>query len=151
MRQRELAEKRMEEEQDAWFAQAHPMVKPKKTWKEKCFARENGTDSSDGQGEFEIGEGSGMTKEDEATVQKGLDVNMVFVIPEEFCSSEMEVAELCAGVERVVFKRPPKLREHMKPLYIRGHLDGIPVGRMMVDGSASNNIMPMSLYEKLGH
>jgi hypothetical protein len=49
MRQRELAEKRMEEEWDAWFAQARPMAKPKKMCREMCLAQEeNGTDSSDG-------------------------------------------------------------------------------------------------------
>jgi hypothetical protein len=39
----------------------------------------------------------------------------------------------------------------MKPLYIKGHLDGVPVGRMMVDGGASVNIMPLTLFERLGH
>jgi hypothetical protein len=41
-----------------------------------------------------------------------------------------------------MFKRPVKPNEHMKPLYIKGHIDGVPMGRMMVDGSASVNIMP---------
>jgi hypothetical protein len=142
----------MEDERDAWFAQARPMIKPKKTWREKCFAREvNGTDSSEGQGEFEIWERSGMTKEDEDMAQPSLDINMVFVIPEEFHMLGTEIAELCVGVERAVFKRLPKLREHMKPLYIRGHMDGILIGRMMVDGGASINVMPMLLFEKLGH
>jgi hypothetical protein len=51
MRQRELAEKRMEEERDVWFARARPMTKPNKTWREKRLDREeDGTDSSEGQG-----------------------------------------------------------------------------------------------------
>jgi hypothetical protein len=83
--------------------------------------------------------------------QPGMDVNMVSVIPEEFHASKMEIAEQCVGVERAVFKRPPKLGEHVKPLYIKGHLDNVPDGRMMVDGGASVNIMPVSLFEKLGH
>jgi hypothetical protein len=73
----------MEEERDAWFAQAHHMTKPKKTWREKRLAREeDGTDNSEGQGEFEIGESSGATKENKTPTQPSLDVNMVFVIPE---------------------------------------------------------------------
>jgi hypothetical protein len=152
MRQWELAEKQMEEERDAWFAQARPMANPKKTWREKHLAREdNGTDSSEGQGEYEIGEGNGTTKEDEPTTQPSLDINMVFVIPEEFRAPETKIVELCTGVERAVFERPPKLAEHMKPSYIRGHLDGVPVGRMRVDGGASINIMHVSLFEKLDH
>jgi hypothetical protein len=103
------------------------------------------------QGEFEIGEGNDTTKEDEPTTQPSLDINMVFVIPGEFCVPLMKIAELCARVERAVFERPPKLGEHMKPLYIKGHLDGVPVGRMMVDGGTSVNIMPVLLFEKLSH
>jgi hypothetical protein len=38
----------------------------------------------------------------------------------------------------------------MRPLYVKGHIDGIPVGRMMIDGGASVNIMPVALFEKLG-
>jgi hypothetical protein len=39
----------------------------------------------------------------------------------------------------------------MKPLFIRGHLDGTPVEHMLVDGGASINILPLSLFKKLGH
>jgi hypothetical protein len=50
-----------------------------------------------------------------------------------------------------VFEKPAKMGEHMNPLYIKGHLDGKPVGRMMVDEGASINIMPLVLFEILGH
>jgi hypothetical protein len=56
---------------------------------------------------------------------------------------------LCA--EGAVFEKPEKLGEHMKPLFIRGHLDGTPVGHMLVDGGASLNIMPLSVFKSLGH
>jgi hypothetical protein len=39
----------------------------------------------------------------------------------------------------------------MKPLYIWGHLDGVLMNRMLVDGGACVNIMPGSVFEKLGH
>jgi hypothetical protein len=39
----------------------------------------------------------------------------------------------------------------MKPLFIKGHINGRPVGRMMVAGGASNNIMLTLMFEKLGH
>ena len=38
----------------------------------------------------------------------------------------------------------------MKALYIRGHINGKPVSRMLVDGVAIVNLMPYSLYKKLG-
>jgi hypothetical protein len=40
---------------------------------------------------------------------------------------------------------------HMKPLFIRGHLDGMPVGHMLMDGGASVNILSLSLFKKLDH
>jgi hypothetical protein len=76
---------------------------------------------------------------------------MVFAIPTEFREPDSEVAELVAGVERVVFKNPNRVGEHMKPLYIWGHLDRASVGCMMVDHSASINIMPLNLFKKLRH
>jgi hypothetical protein len=39
----------------------------------------------------------------------------------------------------------------MKPLYIKGHLDGVLVSRMLVDGGVCVNIMPCSVFEKLGY
>jgi hypothetical protein len=38
----------------------------------------------------------------------------------------------------------------MKPLFIWGPLDGTPIGHMLVDGGASINILPLSLFKKLG-
>jgi hypothetical protein len=39
----------------------------------------------------------------------------------------------------------------MKPLFIKGHLNSRPMGRIMVDGGVSVNIMSLSVFEKLGH
>jgi hypothetical protein len=50
-----------------------------------------------------------------------------------------------------VFEKPEKLGQHMKPLYIKGHLDGKPVSRMLVDDGACVNIMSYAVFEKLGH
>jgi hypothetical protein len=58
---------------------------------------------------------------------------------------------LALGVERVVFENPDEQGQHMKPLYIKGHLDREPVNRMLVDGSACVNIMMYAVFEKLGH
>jgi hypothetical protein len=38
----------------------------------------------------------------------------------------------------------------MKPLYVRGHIDGMPISRMLVDGGAAINLMPYSVFKKLG-
>jgi hypothetical protein len=50
-----------------------------------------------------------------------------------------------------VFEKPENLGAQMKPLLIRGHMDGTPIGYMLIDGGASVNILPLSLLKKLSH
>jgi hypothetical protein len=108
------------------------MTKTWKTWKEKHLAwEENGIDIDDSMGGFEEGEGSGSKAGDEANTQprkEALEKNLVFVILVEFHAPEPEVAKLAAGAERAVFENPIRSGEHVKPLYIKGHLGGKLVG-----------------------
>ncbi|OMO78281.1 Retrotransposon gag protein [Corchorus capsularis] len=39
---------------------------------------------------------------------------------------------------------------HIKPLYIKAHLDGVPVNRVLVDNGAAVNIFPYSTLRRLG-
>jgi hypothetical protein len=55
------------------------------------------------------------------------------------------------GAEIAVFEKLEKADEHMKPLFIRGHLDRAPMGHMLVDGGASMNILPLSVFKRLRH
>jgi hypothetical protein len=82
---------------------------------------------------------------------KTIEVNMVFTIPGEFHASGHEVAAMTLRPEKAVFDKPEEARRHMKPLFIKGHINGRSVGCMMVDGGASINIMPTLMFEKLGH
>jgi hypothetical protein len=68
----------------------------------------------------------------------------VFMIPTEFRILEHNVATMSQGAESAMFKKPEKEGKHMKPLFIKGHLKGKPMGRMMVDGGASISIMLLS-------
>jgi hypothetical protein len=61
-----------------------------------------------------------------------------------------DVAELALGAECAMFEKPENPGVHMKPLFTRGHLDGLPIGHMLVDGGASVNILSLSLFKKLG-
>jgi hypothetical protein len=76
---------------------------------------------------------------------------MVFTIPAEFCAPTEDVVELAPGAERVVFKKPENPGAHVKPLFIRGHLDRMPIGPLLIVGSASINILLLSLFKKLSH
>jgi hypothetical protein len=80
-----------------------------------------------------------------------MDVNMVFMIPSEFCAPAKDIVELALGAERAVFEKPENPGTHMKPLFIRGHPDRTLVTHMLMDGGASVNILPLSLFKKLSH
>jgi hypothetical protein len=105
-----------------------------------------------GSGNLESGNRKPGRKEDRREVEPTrMDVNMVFTILAEFCAPTEDVSELVLGAECVVFEKPENPGAHMKPLFIRGHLDGTPVGHMLVDGGASVNILSLSLFKKLNH
>jgi hypothetical protein len=93
--------------------------------------------------------GKGIDRQGEELVP--MDVNMVFTIPAEFRAATKHVVELALGAERAVFEKPENLGAHMKPLFIRGHLDRTPIRHMLIDGGASINILPLPLFKKLSH
>jgi hypothetical protein len=139
LRAQEIREWQLETESDQRFNQVRPMTTSTKTWKEKRIEMEEwGSDSSSGDERDNMGD------------TWILDVNMVFQLPPEFGLPEPIAAWLVLGAERVIFEKPNKLGEHMKPLYIKGHLDGEPINKMLVDGGACVNIMPYAVFENLG-
>jgi hypothetical protein len=54
MRQRELVEKKEEEERDYWFNRLWPTTKPKQTGREKWLAKEENGSRGDSSGEEEV-------------------------------------------------------------------------------------------------
>jgi hypothetical protein len=70
-----------------------------------------------------------------------MDVNMVLMIPAEFRAPTEGVAEVTLGAGRAVFEKLENPGAHTKPLFIRGHLDGTPIGHMLIDGGASINML----------
>jgi hypothetical protein len=57
---------------------------------------------------------------------------------------------MCLGPKAAVFKKPEESSQHLKLLYIQGHIDGKPISMMLVDGGATVNLMPYSVFKKLG-
>jgi hypothetical protein len=47
-------------------------------------------------------------------------------------------------------KKPADHVNHLKPLHVKGFINGRPINNMLVDSGASMNLMPYSLYKKLG-
>jgi hypothetical protein len=63
---------------------------------------------------------------------------------------EEEVSQLALGAQDTTFKKLVESEDHLKPLYIRGHLNDMAVARMLVDGGAIVNVMPYSTFKKFG-
>jgi hypothetical protein len=58
--------------------------------------------------------------------------------------------EECRDTGKIVFEKPTlSMCQHLKPLYIKGHMDGRPVNRVLVDNGAAVNILPTSMLRKL--
>ncbi|KAL3516042.1 hypothetical protein ACH5RR_022944 [Cinchona calisaya] len=52
---------------------------------------------------------------------------------------------------KVVLTKPNMdMAYHLKPLFVQGHLDKVPVTRMMVDNRAAMNILPANMVKRLG-
>jgi hypothetical protein len=63
--------------------------------------------------------------------------------------SDDEVEEMSFGPRDDVFQRLKDSENHLKPLYIQGHLDGTPISRMLIDGGAIINLMSYSFFKKM--
>src|SRR4051812_16888333 len=94
-------------------------------------------------------------KQVKADAKASAGTNMVFILPSEFCAPRMEeapVAQFDCGPRPVIFEKPrEKSYKHLKALYLRGYINGQPVGKMLVDTGAAVNIMPYSMLRRLGH
>jgi hypothetical protein len=79
---------------------------------------------------------------------------LVVLAPEFYAldRKELPVAQLDFGPWPVILEQPrEKNYKHLKALYIKGHINGHPVNKMLVDTGATVNIMPCSILHQLGH
>jgi hypothetical protein len=51
--------------------------------------------------------------------------------------------------KQATFDKPSKNR-HMRPLYLRGYVNGKPLTKMFVDSGPAVNVMPYTTFRKLG-
>lgn len=53
--------------------------------------------------------------------------------------------------QKAMFENPsPGMTYHLKPLFIRVKVDGVSVNKVFVDGGATVNLMPNTLFKKMG-
>jgi hypothetical protein len=62
---------------------------------------------------------------------------MVFMMPKEFIRVDKEITQLCLGPKEAMFEKPKESSQHLKSLYIRGHIDGRPISRMLINGGTA--------------
>jgi hypothetical protein len=74
----------------------------------------------------------------------------VFTLSAEFRGIDEEVTQLCLGPKESMFEKPKESSQHFKPSYVRGHINGLSISRMLVDGGAAVNLMPYSIFKKIG-
>ena len=114
--------------------------------------------------------------QDQETNTNTVDCNMVYVLPREFMSlerlelEENEDKEENQGIQKaqgatpvllvaenesfeegkMVFEKPSKqMTQHLKPFYIKAHMNGRPVNKVLVDNGATVNILPYKILSKL--
>jgi hypothetical protein len=55
---------------------------------------------------------------------------------------ELVVAQFDFGPKEVAFTKPKESVNHLKPLFMHGHIDGIPIAKMLVDrGGCKSNAL----------
>ena len=87
----------------------------------------------------------------EASLERtNMEINVVLFFDDYWTIPEEETAHLDFGPCEAIFLKPKDSDNHLKALYVRGHINRKPVSRMLVDSGAIVNLMPYSLYKKLG-
>jgi hypothetical protein len=76
---------------------------------------------------------------------------MVYFLPNEFMAPANQVGGLMAQLvlaKQATFDKPAKNR-HMRLLYLKGYVNGMPLTKMFVDGGATVNVMSYTTFRKL--
>jgi hypothetical protein len=149
MRVQKMREEANEKERDKYFNIIRSVISTKQEWRVKEKVDAPAPTTSDDDMVLLDGNEAPLIK-DGSPSPTGMDINMVFTLPTEFRGIEKEVVQMCLGPKKAVFEKPEESSQHLKSLYIRGHIHGKPISRMLVDGSTAINLMPYFIFKKLG-
>jgi hypothetical protein len=149
MRVQKMREEATEKERDEHFNDIRPVILKKQEWRVKEKANTPAPMTSNDDMDLLDDDEAPLIK-DESPPPTSMDINMVFTLLAEFRGAEEEIAQMCLGPKEVMFKKPKESSQHLKPLYVRGHIDRKPISRMLVDGGATVNLMSYSIFRKLG-
>jgi hypothetical protein len=122
MRAHKLREEVTEKERDAHINAIRPMISRKQEWRVKENTSGPVLTTSD--------DDMDLLDDDESPLIKNgslppisMDVHMVFTPPTEFRGVDEEIAQLCLGPKEAMFEKPMESSQHLKPLYVQGHIN----------------------------
>ena len=79
-----------------------------------------------------------------------MEINVVRFSEDYYTIPKEDAAHLDFGQREAVFQKPKESDNHLMALYMKGHINGKPISRMLVDGGVIVNLMPYSMNKKLG-
>jgi hypothetical protein len=80
-----------------------------------------------------------------------MDVNVIYLSYVDYSLvGDDEVSEMSFSPRDIVFQKPKDSETHLKPFYIRGHLDGTPISWMLINGGAIIILLSYSFFKKMG-
>jgi hypothetical protein len=81
----------------------------------------------------------------------GMDVNVItFLVDYTIIDDEPMVNQFDFDPKDMIFTKHKESVNHLKPLYVRGQIDGTHISRILIDRGVSINLILYSLYRKLG-
>jgi hypothetical protein len=148
MRAYKMREEAAEKERDEHFNTLRQVLPTRQEWRVKKKTDVPTPMASDCDMDLLDDDESPLTK-DGSLPPTDMDINMVFTLPIEFSGAEEEVAQMCLRPKEAVFEKPEESSQHLKPLYVRGNIEGKLISRMLIDGSTAVNLMLYSIFKKL--
>jgi hypothetical protein len=137
-----------EKQRDEHFNTIRPVIPMKQEWRVKEKVNTPTSMTSDDDMDL-LDDDEALLIKDGSPPPTNMDINMVFTLSAEVRGVEEEVARMCLGLKEAVFEKPKESSQHVKPLYIRDDIDGKPISRMLIDGSAAINLIPYSITRSL--
>jgi hypothetical protein len=149
MRAQKLRKEATEKERDDHFNTIQSVIPTRQEWRVKEKTDIPAPTASNDDMDLLDDDESPLIK-DGSPPPTGMDINMVFTLPSEFRGAEEEVAQMCLSPKEVVFEKPKESSQRRKLLYVRSHINGKPISRMLINDGAAINLMSYSIFKWLG-
>jgi hypothetical protein len=149
MRAQKMREEMVQKERYEHFNNRRLVIPAKQEWRVKEKANTPAPMTSDDDMDL-LDDDDALLIKDGSPPLTSMDINMVVTLLTEFRGAEEEVAQMCLGPKEAMFEKPEESSQHLKLLYVRGHIDEKPIYRMFVDGGTAINLMSYSIFKMLG-